>query len=53
MADGGFIIRFDGKEADRCCAVSFDYDAWEYTTNSGEAKSLPDGVRRIIVDIED
>jgi len=53
MADGGFLIRFDGKEADRCCEVTFGYDAWEYTTNAGETKPIPEGVRRIIVEIED
>ena len=52
MADGGFLIRFDGKEADRCYTVAFNYDDWKYTINAGETKPIPDGVRRIIVDIE-
>ena len=29
MADGGFLVKFDGKEVERCFAVSFDYDDWQ------------------------
>jgi len=30
MAAGGFLIKFDGKEVERCYAVAFDYDEWAY-----------------------
>jgi hypothetical protein len=30
MAEGGFLIKFDGKEVARCYAVAFDYDEWQY-----------------------
>jgi hypothetical protein len=28
MAKGGWIVKFDNKEVERCYAVSFDYDEW-------------------------
>jgi len=52
MADGGFVIKFDGKEVCRCFAVAFDYDAWEYTVNEKETKSLPAGLKNIAVTAE-
>ena len=52
MAEGGFLIKFDGKRAERCYAVSFDYDAWEYSVNGKEARPLPDGVKVITVAVE-
>ena len=52
MADGGFLVKFDGKEVERCYAVAFDYDDWQYTVNEGEKKELPSGIRRITVEIE-
>ena len=42
MADGGFLVKFDGKVAFRCANVSFDYDAFEYQyTNSKPMKFPP------------
>lgn len=29
MSDGGFVVKFDGKEVAHCYAVSFDYDQWQ------------------------
>jgi len=29
MADGGFLIKFDGKKMERCYAAAFDYDEAE------------------------
>lgn len=52
MAEGGFLIKFDGKEAERCYAVSFDYDEWQYTINNTENKKLPAGVETITVIVE-
>ena len=51
MAEGGFLVKFDGKEIERCYAVSFDYDDWQYTIN-GTDKKLPAGVESIIIEIE-
>ncbi len=52
MAEGGFLIKFDGKEAERCYAVSFDYDLREYTINNTEPKPLPADVETITVMVE-
>jgi len=43
MAEGGFLVKFDGKEVERCYAVSFDYDDWQYTVNGTDKKELPAG----------
>lgn len=52
MADGGFLVKFDGKEAVRCYAVSFDYDERRYTINNDKTKPLPK-VKKITVEIEE
>lgn len=52
MAGGGFLVKFDGKEAARCYAVSFDYDEWEYVVNGKDKRDLPKGVKSITVEIE-
>jgi hypothetical protein len=45
MSEGGFLIKFDGKEAKRCYKVTFDYDGEEYTVNDSETKPLPKSVK--------
>ena len=52
MADGGFVVKFDGKEVARCYAVAFDYDDWKYTINETEKHELPAGVEKISIEIE-
>jgi len=52
MPDGGFRIKFDGKEAERCYSVKFDYDEWVYLVNEKEKKALPSGVKSITVEVE-
>ena len=52
MAEGGFLVKFDGKKAVRCFAVAFDYDEWQYTINEKEKKKLPEGVRSITIEVE-
>lgn len=47
MPEGGFLIKFDGKEVVRCYAVSLDYDRWEYKVNSDPARPLPDEVKAV------
>ena len=51
MADGGFLVKFDGKEVVRCYAVSFDYDDWQYTINEKDKKELP-AVKNITIEVE-
>ncbi|MBU4304083.1 MAG: hypothetical protein KJ893_00430 [Candidatus Omnitrophica bacterium] len=53
MADGGFLVKFNGKEVARCFAVAFDYDEWQYTINNVEKRELPQNVRDIRVEIEE
>lgn len=51
MAEGGFLIKFDGKEAERCYAVAFDYDERSYIINGKEKKELP-AVKSITIEVE-
>jgi hypothetical protein len=53
MADGGFVIKFDGKEVGRCYAAAFDHDEWQYTINDTKTKELPPKVRTITIEIEE
>ena len=53
MADGGFLVKFDKKEPQRCYAVEFDYDKWSYTINNEEKKEMPKGVQKITIEIEE
>ena len=52
MAEGGFVVKFDDQVIARCFAVSFDYDAWQYTLNEKETKDLPPDLSSITVQIE-
>ncbi|MCG2714546.1 MAG: hypothetical protein L6308_06900 [Candidatus Omnitrophica bacterium] len=52
MAEGGFLVKFDGKEVTRCYAVAFDYDDRQYIINGIEKKELPFGIKSITVEIE-
>lgn len=52
MAEGGFLVKFDGKEVARCFAVAFDYDDWQYTVNGSKKKELPAGLETISIEIE-
>ncbi|MBK8871708.1 MAG: hypothetical protein IPN19_11915 [Elusimicrobia bacterium] len=52
MADGGFLIKFDGKEVVRCYKVAFSYDEWSWTKNFDAPESLPDKLKTIEVKLE-
>ena len=52
MAEGGFLVKFDGKNAVRCYAVAFDYDEWQYVINDTEKHELPAGVENISIEVE-
>lgn len=53
MAEGGFLVKIDGKEAVRCYAVAFDYDEWQYVVNETEKHKLPVGVKTINIEVEE
>lgn len=52
MAEGGFLVKFDGKKAVRCYAIAFDYDDWQYTINDTKKKKLPP-VQNITIEVEE
>lgn len=52
MADGGYVVKFDGKLAKRCYAVAFDYNRDEVTFNNGDAEQLPKGLKEITIKLE-
>jgi len=51
MAEGGFLVKFDGKEVARCYAIAFDYDEWQYTINNTEKQELPP-LQSITIEVE-
>jgi hypothetical protein len=53
MADGGFLIKFDGKDVAHCYKVTFSYDDWTYTINFDAPKQLPDELDSVEVVIEE
>ncbi len=54
MADGGFLVKFDGKEAFRCYAVAFDYDQWQCIINNvQETREFPPGLKKITIELEE
>lgn len=52
MGEGGFLVKFDGKEIVRCFAVAFDYDERQYTINEKDKQDLP-AVKKITIEVED
>ncbi len=52
MANGGFLIKFDGKGVVRCYKVAFSYEEWTWTKNFDAPKPLPDKLKSIEVLIE-
>ena len=54
MADGGFIVKFEGAKVkpQTCYAVKLDYDEWSYTINNSSAQDMPQGTKRIIIEVE-
>lgn len=52
MAEGGFVVKFDGKKMVRCYAVAFDYDDWQYTINETEKHDLPARIKSITIQVE-
>ncbi len=52
MADGGFLVKFDGKEISHCYKVSFDYDEGIFITNFDPPQPLPLNLKSITIEIE-
>ena len=51
MANGGFVVKFDGKKPQRCYAVAFDYDEWFCVINQ-KKKAIPKGTKKITIEVE-
>jgi len=52
MAEGGFVVKMNGKAVARCYSVTFDYDEWKYIINETQEHELPAGVKTITIDVE-
>jgi hypothetical protein len=52
MDEGGFLVKFDGKEVIRCYEVAFDYDEREYMINGIDRKELPPGIKSITLEVQ-
>ena len=53
MAEGGFLIKFNGKKPQRGYAVAFDYDEWSYSLNNQRKKKIPTGTTKITIEVEE
>ena len=49
MSDGGFLLKFNGKDAERCHTVSFDYDNWQITVNNTKTQKLPSDLKEVTI----
>ena len=52
MANGGFVIKFNGKETARSYACKFDYNDYSYEINNKEKKEIPAGTKKIEIELE-
>jgi hypothetical protein len=52
MAEGGFLVKFNGKEIVRCYAIAFDYDERQYVVNNTKKEKLPPNTKTITVEVE-
>lgn len=50
--EGGFLVKFNGKNAFRACTVSFDYDNWTYNNSAKGDKPIPTDVQTITIVVE-
>ena len=53
MAQGGFLVLFNGKEAFRCWGVAFDFDTWSYRMNAEPEKPLPAKAKKFEILVEE
>jgi len=52
MPNQGFLIKFDGKDAERCFVCKFDYDDYSYEINNKTKKPIPPGTTKIELELE-
>ena len=52
MPNGGWIVKFNNKEVERCYRIFFDYDNWEHTVNNEKPKKFfASGISSIKIEI--
>jgi len=51
MPNQGFLIKFDGKDAERCFVCKFDYDDYSYEINNKTKKPIPPGTTKIDLEV--
>jgi len=52
MPSGGWIVKFNDVEVERCYTISFDYDNWQYTVNNKDTKKFPaSGISSIKIEV--
>ena len=52
MADGGFILKFNGKEAARGLKLFFDHDNWEWSIDDYDPQAFPKGIKQITIEFD-
>ncbi len=52
MSNEGFLIKFNGKDAEHCYACKFDYDDYSYEINNKDKKPIPPETTKIEIELE-
>ena len=52
MAEGGFLLKFNGEDVAHCYSINMDYDDWKYQINNDETNQLPKDLRSIVIEVE-
>ena len=52
MPEGGFLVKYNGKEVFHCYKVAFDFDEWQCKVNAEKAHDLPQGIKTITLEVE-
>ena len=52
MADGGFILKFNGKEVARGLKLSFDHDNWEWSIDDYDPSPFPNNLKAINIEFD-
>ena len=52
MSDGGFLLKFNGKNEERCHTVKLDYDNWQITVNNIKTQKLLGDLKEVTIVVE-
>lgn len=55
MPEGGFLVKINGKNYERCYKISLDFDEWQVVINETDVRPLPRGFKKaeVIAEIEE